>query len=53
MSDYIDEVKLSRAFALEFDKFWRENPEAIPPELLKAYMLLKQKYQSDIEEGKV
>ena len=39
------ELRLCRAFACEFDKFWRENPTLIPPELLKAYMLLKQEYE--------
>lgn len=39
------EMRLSRAFAVEFDKFWQENPQLIPPELLKSYMLLKQEYE--------
>lgn len=42
------EMRYSRAFACEFDKFWRENPTLIPPELLKAYMLLKQEYERQI-----
>ena len=44
MDEFIMEMRLSRAFAVEFDKFWRENPEKVTPELLKAYMLLKQHY---------
>ena len=44
MSEILIEVRLSRAFAVEFDKFWKEHPEQIPPELMKAYMLLKQHY---------
>jgi hypothetical protein len=46
VDDLLLEVKFSRAFAVEFDKFWRENPEKVTPELLKAYMLLKQHYDN-------
>ena len=42
------ELRLSRAFAVEFDKFWQENPTLIPADLLKAYMLLKQEYESQM-----
>ena len=45
MDDLITEVRLGRAFACEFEEFWKKNPETIPPELLKAYMLLKQHYE--------
>ena len=44
MNEFIQELRLGRAFAVEFDKFWKQNPEKVPPELLKAYMLLKQHY---------
>ena len=45
MDDLLLEVKFSRAFAVEFEKFWRENPEKVTPELLKTYMMLKQHYE--------
>ena len=45
MDDLLLEVKFSRAFACEFEKFWRENPEKVTPELLKTYMMLKQHYE--------
>jgi hypothetical protein len=45
------EIRLSRAFAVEFEKFWRENPQVIPPEVLKAYMLLKQEYEWQINRN--
>ena len=51
MNEVILEMRLSRAFAVEFDKFWKENPEKVPPELLKAYMLLKQHYDYCIERN--
>lgn len=41
---FFKEMRLSRAFSVEFDKFWKQNPELIPPDLLKAYILLKQEY---------
>ena len=45
MNDIFIEVRLSREFANEFEKFWKENPEKVTPELLKTYMLLKQHYE--------
>ena len=51
MEDYFIEMKLSRAFACEFENFWRENPEKVTPELLKAYMMLKQHYQLEMEKN--
>lgn len=45
----LTEIRLSRAFAVEFDKFWRENPKLVPADLLKSYMLLKQHYEEQIE----
>lgn len=45
MQEILIEIRLSRAFAVEFEKFWQENPEKVPPELLKTYMLLKQHYE--------
>ena len=47
----ITEIRLSRVFSIEFDKFWQENPKLIPSELLKAYMLLKQEYENQISIG--
>lgn len=46
--EYLTEIRLSRAFAVEFDKFWQENPKLIPSELLKTYILLKQEYENQI-----
>lgn len=55
MSDYIDEVRLSRAFSREFEKY-REycdhNNMHLPPELLKAFDVLMQYYTRSIENGK-
>jgi hypothetical protein len=50
MEDYFREMRLSRAFACEFDKFWKENPKLIPSELLQAYMLLKQHYEFEMSK---
>jgi hypothetical protein len=50
MEDYFVEMRLSRAFAREFDKFWQENPKLIPSELLQSYMLLKQHYEYEISK---
>lgn len=48
---YYEEIRLSRQFANEFDKFWRENSKLIPSDLIKQYMLLKQHYEQEIEQG--
>jgi len=40
-----------RQFANEFDKFWRENSKLLPSDLIKQYMLLKQHYEQEIEQG--
>jgi hypothetical protein len=48
MEAYFQELRLSRAFSIEFEKFWQENPTLIPADLLKAYMLLKQQYELEI-----
>jgi hypothetical protein len=48
---YYEEIRLSREFANEFDKFWRENSKLIPSNLIKQYMLLKQHYEREIEQG--
>ncbi len=50
MEDYFKEMRLSREFACEFEKFWKENPKLIPSDLLKAYMLLKQHYEVEMSK---
>jgi len=51
MEDYLIEMKLSRAFACEFEKFCTENRKLIPSDLFEAYMSLKQHYQNEIEKN--
>lgn len=48
MEDYFLEMRLSRAFACEFDKFLNENPKLIPTDLLNAYMQLKKHYEVEM-----
>lgn len=50
MEGLLTEIRLSRAFACEFENFWRDNPEKVTPELLKAYMLLKQHYEYEMSK---
>lgn len=50
-SYHYEEIRLSREFANEFDKFWKENSKLIPSVLIKQYMLLKQHYELQIEQG--
>lgn len=44
MDDIIIEIRLSRAFACEFQKFWQENPDLVSKELVAEYLKLKQHY---------
>lgn len=44
--DYIlTEIRLSRNFACEFEKFMLENPKLVPAELLESYIVLKKHYE--------
>lgn len=47
-NDYFKEMRLSRAFACEFEKFLLENPKLVPGDLLNAYTLLKQHYEYEM-----
>lgn len=51
MEDYFLEMRLSRAFACEFEKFLNENPKLIPTDLLDAYMKLKKYYEVEMEKN--
>ena len=51
-SAYITEMRLSRAFANEFDKYLQSlafNITPLPPELLEAYNKLKAHYQFEMD----
>jgi hypothetical protein len=49
--DYIlEEMRLSRAFACQFEKFWRENPDKVTKELLTVYLQLKKHYDDCISK---
>ena len=50
MEDYYIEMRLSRAFACEFDKFINENPKLVPTELREAYLKLKQHYEYEMSK---
>jgi len=50
MEDYFTEMRLSRAFACEFDKFLNENPKLVPTELRETYLKLKQHYEFEMSK---
>ena len=50
MEDYFTEMRLSRAFACEFDKFLNENPKLVPTELREAYRKLKEHYDYEMSK---
>jgi hypothetical protein len=53
MEDYFTEMRLSRAFAREFDQFIKSQHMVIPlpEELLEAYRKLKEHYEYEMEKN--
>ena len=45
------EIRLSRAFAVEFEKFAIDNPKLIPSNLMEAYSKLKTEYEFQISRN--
>ena len=52
MEDYFTEMRLSRAFAREFDNFIKSQHVVtqLPPGLLEAYRNLKQHYELEMSK---
>ena len=48
MDYHFQELRLSRAFAVEFEKWAMENPKLIPTNVMESYMKLKQQYEIEI-----
>ena len=51
MEEYFEEMRLSRAFACEFEEYLKSlsiNVTPLPPELLEAYQKLKQHYEMEM-----
>ncbi len=53
MEDYFKEMRLSREFACQFDKFISDNVDRIelPHDLVKAFNDLKQHYEVEMEKN--
>jgi hypothetical protein len=51
MEEYFKELRLSRAFACEFEKFIGENPKLVPTELVESYTKLKEHYQFEMDSN--
>jgi hypothetical protein len=49
--NYFAEIRLSRAFAVEFEKFAIDNPKLIPSNLMEAYSKLKKEYEFQINRN--
>jgi hypothetical protein len=51
MDYHFQELRLSRAFAVEFEKFAAENLKLIPSNVMEAYLKLKEQYDYEINRN--